>query len=160
MQIPSIVCPLCREKNIAFENQRCQHCKMLMMSDADFHVQHTAIKPLMEEVSAKLEKNNYLHVQPLLDQLAPYQADHNFVQEYLQGVSKIIHPYIHFGKLKMMFRLNILIAVILIVIPFSGILIGIPNMIIGLLLMPALTWFWIGIIMFRKKMRKFSQNLA
>ena len=158
MNIPDIICPLCREKNKAFENQRCTHCKMLMISDQKFQEQNTTIRPLMEKIASALQTGSqHREIQPLLNQLAPYKDDHIIVQEYLQGVSKRIQPLIMADRLRLMWKLNIFIAVILFLIPLGAAYTLMPTTIVGLLVLPALAWIWIGIIIFKRKM---NQRLA
>lgn len=151
----SVQCPLCREENKAIDAQRCSHCGMLMMSNKDYAQMMNEVAPLIDEINQHLSPTpsaqRWRSVQPLLAHLEPYHDSFPFIKDLIKFVYEQTVKDRAYIKFQQMYRLNIFILFILILMPLGAKLAGAGPEIWGLLILPVFGWIWLGVILFRKK---------
>jgi hypothetical protein len=151
-------CPHCYGPNPAFAQQRCQHCGLVRMSDAEWSRQQAlesrlqAIVGAVEEVAAAQNPLPlFARIQPMLEELTPLRSKEAWLEAYLNQVEQRLNPYERaFHKARIQLRIHLLILLILLLAPIMALLMGAVWWLSSLLTLPVLGWGYLGIWKFAK----------
>lgn len=152
-QFPAYHCPHCNQPNPPFEYQRCQHCNINMLSDRDFQMLSSELRPMMENISGQVEKleqsakpKMVVDIQRKLEELTPYREEFDFVGEWMTEVNHLLEPHlVKLARLRRTLLMNMLILFVLALAPLAGMMMGGDSTLILMLCLPVLGWLWIGI---------------
>lgn len=150
----SVKCPHCYEMNPAFEQQRCQHCGLLRMSDVEFKKGQQHVLPLLQQLEAMEAETLSIKQVPkarsLMKALEPWKAQYAFIPTLLTAWEQRLAPFQSLHSLPRKVFQFFLCLFLLMVIPLSAWIMGSAMTVISFLLLPPLVWIGLGIWYFRK----------
>ncbi|MEM6346149.1 MAG: hypothetical protein AAF927_19830 [Bacteroidota bacterium] len=142
------ICPHCLTENPAFGEQRCISCKLNMRSNQEQAILQKQLKPLVGQLDELMRsaEQNLRQIQPLLDQLAPYQQKYAFLEEVLQKTKTTIEPLqiaAYHKQKRLVIHWTILLA--LLIAPLLSSWWQAPLYLTGLFMLPVVGWLILGI---------------
>ncbi|MEM6265490.1 MAG: hypothetical protein AAGI38_23510 [Bacteroidota bacterium] len=153
-----INCPHCLQENELAVGQRCQHCKMLMRSDAEQALLEREILPKVKSLKVFVasegssEEVSPAYAAELGRQLVPHVDRFPLLSELLEQVEKQLGPFQQRqAQFQRGLRLHLLILFVLILAPIGMLVLKGDAMVVGLLCLPVLGWGYIGIYAYWKK---------
>ncbi|MEM7656573.1 MAG: hypothetical protein AAF399_10625 [Bacteroidota bacterium] len=151
-------CPHCYEPNPVFKQQRCQHCGLPRMSDAEWK-QLLSMKPRLSELGTAVEQLRdaehplpaYARLQPMLVHLAPLRSQEPWLATHLDEIEEGLILYEQaFEKARMQLKIHLFILFILLLVPVMSVLMGAVWWLSTLLTLPVIGWAYLGVWKFAK----------
>lgn len=133
-----------------------------MVSDQEFATLTQQVRPLAAELRVKLidmEAGKPLKklvpvIHSLIDQLEVYTSEREWLEQYLIQVREAVAPYAEsYQRYRRNLNIHIGILAFLALVPVGCYVAGLPPMIIGLLVLPVIGWYVIGIRAYTRRFR-------
>ncbi len=155
--IPAWKCPHCFGPNEAFGSERCQHCSLTMLSNAEQHhrieIAQPAVQHLIEVFSSdQSDKINFQEIQPQIDAITPLITLQPEWATWLEPARRQMAEWRGAeAAYRRQWNSHLFILGVLILAPILVGWMSADWTLVGLLSLPIAGWAWIGLFEFRRK---------
>ncbi|WNJ16078.1 hypothetical protein [Pontibacter sp. G13] len=146
-------CPHCLTQQ-PFAEQRCRECGLNMLSNQAFSAAQDRIVPNLARIrqlrsdmeSGKSAVKIIPEIQRIWEETEPYVKQVDGFNEIWEDERKAIGPYaMAYVRFNRTIKLHTMIGVFLLIAPLMGFMLYKDWMVVGLLMLPALGWGYLGI---------------